>query len=74
MGSKYGLIPLNMSSCAKILNMLKSAEIYPNVGKYGIMNITWGWICFVIGICKGSEYTTATQVSEYAWVCSWIML
>ena len=29
------------------------------------------WICFVIGICQGFEYTKDVQVSEYAWVYSW---
>ena len=32
------------------------------------------WICFVIRICQGSECARDTQGSEYAWVCSWIML
>ena len=31
-------------------------------------------ICFSIRICQGSEYARYTQDSEYAWVCSWIML
>ena len=35
MGSEYALIYMNMSQCAKILDMPKSTEIYPNVGKYG---------------------------------------
>ena len=34
MGSEYVLIYMNMSNCARILNMSESAEIYPNVGKY----------------------------------------
>ena len=34
MGSEYVLIYMNMSNCARILNMPESAEIYPNVGKY----------------------------------------
>ena len=34
MGSEYALIYMNMSNCARILNMPESAEIYPNVGKY----------------------------------------
>ena len=33
-GSEYALININMSNCARILNMPESAEIYPNVGKY----------------------------------------
>ena len=32
------------------------------------------WICFLIEVCQGSEYTRDTQGSEYVWVCSWIML
>ena len=28
----------------------------------------------MIGIFQGSEYARHTQGSEYAWVCSWIML
>ena len=31
-------------------------------------------ICFVIRIYQGFEYASDTQGSEYAWVCSWIML
>ena len=34
MGSEYNLIYMNMSNCARILNMPESTEIYPNVGKY----------------------------------------
>ena len=34
MGSEYVFIYMNMSNCARILNMPESAEIYPNVGKY----------------------------------------
>ena len=33
MGSEYALIYMNMSKCARILNMPESAEIYLNVGK-----------------------------------------
>ena len=32
------------------------------------------WVCFVIGICLGSKHVKDRQGSEYAWVCSWIML
>ena len=32
------------------------------------------WICFVIRICQGFEYAKDTDGSEYAWVCTWIML
>ena len=32
------------------------------------------WIWLVIGMCQGPEFVTDTQGSEYAWVCSWIML
>ena len=31
-------------------------------------------MCFVIKICQGSKYASDTQGSEYAWLCSWIML
>ena len=34
MGSEYPLIYMNMSNCARILNMPESAEIYRNMGKY----------------------------------------
>ena len=34
MVSEYVLIYMNISNCARILNMPESAEIYPNVGKY----------------------------------------
>ena len=33
-GSEYALIYMNMSNCARTLNMPESAKIYPNVGKY----------------------------------------
>ena len=33
-GLEYALTYMNMSTCARVLNMSKSAEIYPNVGKY----------------------------------------
>ena len=32
------------------------------------------WICFVTRICQGFEYAKDTDGSEYAWVCTWIML
>ena len=32
------------------------------------------WICFVIGIYKGSEYARDIQSSEYTSVCAWITL
>ena len=32
------------------------------------------WICFVTEICQGFEYAKDTEGSEYAWVCSGIML
>ena len=35
MSSDYALIYMNMSNCARILNVSESAEIYLNVGKYG---------------------------------------
>ena len=34
MASKYTLIYINISNCARILNMLESAKIFPNKGKY----------------------------------------
>ena len=43
MGSEYALIYMNMSNCAKILNMIESAEIYVNVGKYVLLYLTL-WI------------------------------
>ena len=32
------------------------------------------WIYIGVGICQGSEFGSDTQGSEYAWVCSSIML
>ena len=40
MGSEYALIYMNMSNCARILNMPESAKIYPNVGKYALTCLT----------------------------------
>ena len=40
MGSEYALIYMNISNSARILNMLESAEIYPNMGKYASISLT----------------------------------
>ena len=40
MGSEYALTYMNMSNCARILNMPESAEIYLNVGKYPSICLT----------------------------------
>ena len=34
MDCEYALICMDMSNCARLLNISESAEIYPNVGKY----------------------------------------
>ena len=34
LGSEFALIYMNLSSCARTLNMPESAKIYPTVGKY----------------------------------------
>ena len=41
MGSEYVLLYMNMSNCAKILNMPESAETDPNGGKmcFNLSNI-----------------------------------
>ena len=41
MDSKYALIYMNMSSCARILNMPESAEIYSNMDKYASKCLTF---------------------------------
>ena len=43
MGSEYAVIYLNMSNCARILNIPESAEIYPNMGSRNIPK--YGQIC-----------------------------
>ena len=40
MSSEYSLIYMNMSNCARIINMPESAKIYPTVGKYASMCLT----------------------------------
>ena len=34
LSSEYALIYMNVSTCARILNLPESAEIYPNMGKH----------------------------------------
>ena len=41
MGSEYALIHINISNCARILNIPESAKIYPNVGKYTSISLTF---------------------------------
>ena len=40
MGSEYALIYMNMSNCARILNMPESAKLYPNMDKYASICLT----------------------------------
>ena len=37
MVSEYATIHMNMSNCARILNIPESAEIYRNLGKYTLI-------------------------------------
>ena len=40
MGFENALIYMNMSNCARTLNMLELAKTYPNVGKYASICLT----------------------------------
>ena len=60
MGSEYTLIYMNMANCAGILNMSKSAEIYPNVGNYA-------------SICEYGGTCVKDNVPKYTWMCLSIM-